>query len=309
MVKKILFGLILILTVFTGLAFLTGLSLERTFFSTGYYHAVLDEMDGDNLRDYFLAADPPDLDGQGPLDEALIYRALVRIAPEEWLKERAAYAVEDYFLFVTGKQDELVIAIDLLEHQAVFWEALEKELGEQYPELLGEFGPRLLEELVSRLDLPTELTWIEVESKAELDPAFRAQLERINRLRSNLRTLPWISLAVLLTAGFIWLKPGGAFITLGLGLFLSGIFYYYLWPYGWDALVGPFVERLAAGNGLLDLLWAREGPLIYAAAANVLNRIALYGAVLGAAVLVFGLFVEGCYRLLRGTSGRRKGLS
>ena len=309
MVKKILFGLILILSVVTGWAFLTGLGLERTFFSADYYHAVIDEMDGENLQDYFLAADPPDLEGRGLWDESVIYRALVQVAGEEWLKDRAAYVVEEYLLFVTGEQDELVIAIDLLEHQSVFWEALEEELGQRYPELLGELGPRLLEELVSRLDLPTELTWIEIESKADLDPAFRSELERINRVRANLRTLPWISFAVLLVAGFLWLKPGGAFIALGLGLFLSGASYYYLWSYGWEALVGPFIEGLAAGNGLLELIWAREGPLFYSIAAGIFNRVALYGAVFGVAVLVFGLFVEGCYRLVRGTTGSRKGAS
>ena len=309
MVKKTLFGLVLILSVVTGWAFLTGLGLERTFFSVDYYHAVIDEIDGENLRDYFLAVDPPDFEGRGVWDEAVIYRTLVRVAGEEWLKERAAYAVEEYLLFVTGEQEELVIEIDLLEHQSVFWEALEEELGERYPELLGELGPQLLEEIVSRFGLPTELTWVELDSTAELEPGFRAELERINRVRANLRTLPWISFAVLLVAGFLWLKPGGAFIALGLGVFLSGASYYYLWPRGWEAVVGPYIEELAADQGLLELIWAREGPLFFSIAAGIFNRVALYGAVFGVAVLVFGLFVEGCYRLVRGASGSGKRLS
>ena len=306
MIKKTLFGLILILALMTGWAFITGLTLERTFFSAGYYQAVLDEIDKDSLQTYFLEAEPPDLNGRPLRDEAVIYRALVQMAGEEWLREQASYAVEEYLLFVTGKQDELVIVIDLLEHQNVFWEALEEELGDLYPGLLEEFGPQLLEEVVSRLDLPTELTWVELGSKSELDPEFRAELERINRIRTNLRLLPWISVLIMLAAGFLWLKAGGAFIALGLGIFLSGVSYYYLWPYGWDQVVAPYVLGLAADHGFLEMIWARESQLIYNITASIVNRVALYGAVFGMMVLIFGLILEGCSRLVRDASRRKK---
>ncbi len=306
MVKKLLFGLVLILAVVTGCAFITGQGLERTFFNTGYYSTVLDEIDGEDLQVYFLEAKPPGLNNRHLWDEAAIYRALVRMAGEEWLSEQAAYAVEEYLLFVTGEQEELVIAIDLLEHQSVFWEALEEELGELYPELIDEFGPQLLEEIVSRLDLPTELTWVELDSKAELDPIFRAELERINRVRANLRILPWISIAVLLAAGFLWLKPGGTFIALGLGAFLSGVLYYFIWPAGWEAVVVPSVENMAAGRDFIELIWARDSHIIYSITTSIINRLSLYFAAFGVAVLVFGLFLEGCSRLARGASSSRK---
>ncbi len=306
MVKKVMFGLILILTVLTGCAFLTGQGLERTIFSTGYYRAVLDEIDGEDLQDYFLAVEPPELNGRQLGTEATIFRTLVRIAGEEWLREQALYAVEEYLLFFTGEQEELVIEIDLLEHQSVFLEALEKELGDLYPALLDEYGPQLVEEIVSRLDLPTELTWVELDSKADLDPGVKEKLEMINQARTSLRILPWISLAVLLVAGFIWLKPGGTFIALGLGIFLSGVIYYLIWPAGWEAVVVPSVENMAAGRDFLELIWARESHIIYSIATSIINRLSLYFAAFGVAILVFGLFVEGCSRLSRGASSSRK---
>ncbi len=306
MVKKGLFGLILILTVLTGCAFLTGQGLERTFFSAGYYRAILDEIDGEDLQDYFLAVEPPELNGRQLGTEAAIFRTLVRIAGEEWLREQAFYAVEEYLLFVTGEQEELVIKINLLEHQSVFLEALEKELGDLYPELLDEYGPQLLEEIITRLDLPTELTWVELDSKAELEPRFKEQLDRINQARTGLRILPWISLAVLLAAGFLWLKPGGTFIALGLGAFLSGVLYYFIWPAGWEAVVVPSVENMAAGRDFIELIWARDSHIIYSITTSIINRLSLYFAAFGVAVLVFGLFLEGCSRLARGASSSRK---
>lgn len=304
LIKRVIFGLVLILAVAAGWVLLTGMALERTLLSVDYYHKVLEEADGENLQDYFLEAAPAELKSYYLWDESMIYLALVRTAEEKWLKEEAAYAVEQYILFITGEQEELVVKIDLAERRSIFLAELEKELGEHYPELLDELGPQFLELLLSRFDMETEITLIELESRADLDPEFRAELERLERTRTYLRYLPWICFAVLAVAGFLWLGPGGTFIALGLGVLLSGASYYYLWPYGWEAVVVPFVERLTADHGLLEQLWAREGYLIYSFAAEVFNRLALYCAGSGAAVLVFGLFVEGCYRLVRMRSGR-----
>ncbi len=306
MVRKGLFGLILIMTVLTGCAFLTGQGLERTLFSAGYYRAILDEIDGEDLQDYFLAVEPPELNGRQLRIEATIFRTLVRITGEEWLREQAFYAVEEYLLFVTGEQEELVIKVDLLEHQSVFLEALKKELGGLCPDLLDEYGPLLLEEIITRFDLPTELTWIELDSKTDLDSGFKEDLDRINQARTSLRLLPWISLAVMLVTGFLWLKPGGTFIALGLGIFLSGVLYYFIWPAGWAAVVVPSVESMAAGQDFLELIWARESHIIYSITKSIINRLSLYFAAFGVAVLVFGLFVEGCSRLSRGPLSSRK---
>ena len=304
LIKRVIFGLILFLAVAAGWVLLTGMGLERTLLSVGYYHKVLEEADGENLQSYFLEAASVGLKRYYLLDESMIYLALMRTAEEEWLKEEAAYAVEQYILFITGEQKELVVKIDLTERRSIFLTELEKELDEHYPELLGELGPQFLEQLLSRFDMETEITVVELESRAALDPEFRAELESLDRTRTYLRYLPWICFAILAVAGFMWLGPGVTFIALGLGVLISGASYYYLWPYGWEALVVPFVERLAADHGLLEQLWAREGYLIYSTAAEVLNRLALYCASFGAAVLVFGLlFVEGYYRLVRMRSG------
>lgn len=289
----------------SGWVLLTGLSLERTFLSVGYHHRVLEEVDGEDLQDYFLQAAPEELQSEARWDESIIYLALLRTAEEEWLREEAASAVEEYILFITGEQEELVVEIDLAGRRSVFLAELEKILGEHYPGVLDELGPQFLEQLLDRFDLPGELALVDLESRAELEPERRAELERLDRARAYLRYLPWICFAALTVAGFLWLGAGGTLIALGLGVLLSGASYYYLWPYGWEVAVVPFIERLAAEHGLLEMIWSREGQLFYNHAAKVFNRLALYTVFSGAAVLVFGLFVEGCSRLARSRSGRR----
>ena len=301
--NRALFGLILILALVSGWVLLTGLGLEKTLLSVDYHHRVLEEVDGDDLRAYFLQAAPEELQSEARWDESVIYLALLRTAEEEWLREEAASAVEEYILFITGEQEELVVEIDLAGRRSVFLTELEKILGERYPGILDELGPQFLEQLLDRLDLPGELTLVNLESRAELEPERRAELERLDRARAYLRYLPWICLAVLTVVGFFWLGAGGTLIALGLGVLLSGASYYYLWPYGWEELVVPYLDQLAADHGLLEMVWKREGQLIYNQAAKVFNRLALYTTFSGAAVLVFGFFVEGYSRLAR--SGRR----
>lgn len=304
LIKRIIFGLVLILTVLAGWVLLTGMGLEGTLLSAGYYQKIIENADGENLQDYFLAAAPDELKSYYLWDESMIYLALVRTAEVDWLKEEAAYAVEQYILFITGEQDELVVRIDLTERRSIFLSELEKELGEHYPELLDELGPQFLEQLLSRFEMETEITLVELKSRADLDPEFRAELERLERSRAYLRYLPWICFAALAAAGFLWLGPGVTFMALGSGLLVSGASYSYLWPRGWEALVVPFAERLAADYGLLEQLWAREGSLIYSFAAEVFNDLTLYFVYFGAALLVLGLLVEGLWRLVRIRSGR-----
>ena len=289
-VKKALFvTAVVLLTVLNSWVFLTAQGLEKTLLDVGYYHAVLEKIDGEVLQNYFLEEGISEFDSNDLFDEPVIEKAMRGAVAEDWLKAQAADAVEKYILFIKGDSESLNVTVDLLERREVFLEKFKIELINYYPALRKEEIFIVLDELLAQFEIPEEITLVDIGGYDKQDPSIHAELVRLTRARSTLHIVPWVCFAGLAGLSLAWFKLVKTLKILGLAVLLSGATYPYLWPHAWDIFAAPYVKSLTENHRLLALIWANAGKDIVMFTGTVFSEAALILAGAGLALFMAGL--------------------
>lgn len=229
--------LVILGIIFTGWLSQVSIGLHKTLYNKEFYQCSLQEVRlEDELR--VMLIEYTIMESDRPIsialsDISMIANALASAIDEEWLKGKIEATLDDAVAFVLGDREEFVVKFPLREKQAIFEEEMRKN-WKAYP------GYAKLEELdievpdptmfIEKIDLPGEITIIELSSLSELEEDKQTAVAAIRSAEQELLIAPYLLVGLLVPFSLIFFGLVPGLKWLGAGLFSSGLSLYLLWP-------------------------------------------------------------------------------
>ena len=285
-------ALMIIGTIFAGWLSQLSIGLHKTLYDNEFYRCALQEVRlEDEVR--VMLIEYAIMESDRPISIALsditmIEKALASAIEEEWLKKEIEASLTDAVAFVMGDREQLVVKFPLEEKQALFEREMRRE-WKAYPgyakmEELGIEAPDPIV-FIEKIDLPDEITIIELTSLSELGMKEQAAVTAIRSIDPELQLTPYLLIGLLLPFSLILFGVIPGLKWLGSGLFLSGLSLYLFWPQMKSAVLN-YAPGALEPYGLSFLAGPEITATVYSCASDIFTDIHAAFAGLGLLLIV-----------------------